>query len=525
MVKSRLSDMKALLPAIVAVLVTGCGGAFFIPSTTSYRMGASVDDLVLGDGSTVRSDDVLVPFFSSAVAEDPDVDALTVTLETEAESAAAAPVEYKLSTGSRAAGTASVADDGTATFYVSALSGGLPSFSLPPDLPLGSYILAFTATGGGSELARSSAQIYWLGDADFSLDSVVAYPPGTVPSSSAPVLPVGVPVLVEASVTVDPGIDAWITWYSGSKRIGGGRVSEGAYRMLWTPPSSEGFHPVRAELTPVEPPETRDPSVRYLSASTTVAVSADAPMPGLTLPDSSYSTVYRFLGNLADTSGTAELQSDQGEVPGFAPLLDDYGLAVGLEHSYSASRGVLPVDANGIVPFRIITRAALPSDGTVWTIRQDGADGVVDAMALDLTVEDGALVLLVESGGAELRLDAELPEKPRLAAYTIEIQFSPGGSGVEAKLLVDDMAVTTALLPSLPGLSDDGSLRFGGVGLAAANGADGSGLETTAGGGGTEGMNSDSTDGSFSLLATLASGYAVIVDDFAILRVFEKGAQ
>ncbi len=461
---NRAKNAFILFTCISATL-TGCGDSSFLLPTaaSSYGLGASVDGTTIAEGTPIKDGDIILPIFSSAVQDDPDISLLRVEVQTKDGAIAATPIEYEVTPGTRAYQPPTDATDGAARFLVSSLYDNLPTFTMPEDLPIGPYVLTFEAMSADAVLARKTVTIFWLGDADFSFSSLVAYPPGTIPSTKTPVIPLGVPVLVDAKVTIDEQLDGWISWYSNGKLLKKGRVADGMNRILWTPPRTEGLHTIRAELSPGIKDDGTEEPYAGIFATTTVAVSSDAQVPGLPYKDDTYQTIFRFLGNLSDASGN-QLDSISGGSPDFAPLLDSYGLLIGPTKEYKLDGGTVPVEDGRLIPFEATARLATLDAGFIWGMTIPGESGATGAFTMELYTEDSGVTLRVKSKDSVWQLDASTQSRSRYAAGLASIDVIPQTDGVKIELRVDGYPGDVLLVPTPIELSDSGSLAFGGVG-------------------------------------------------------------
>jgi hypothetical protein len=381
-----------------------------------------VDSLAL-----VRENDTLVPRFLSNIANDPDVQGLSVSILTPDGKVAGGTVTYTTSgstiTRGSETGTISLPPGGTSsgsgttgsstaaslatTVVVSRLDSRLPPFSLPADLALGSYILDFQVLGKDGVLSELKRPIFYLGSASWNVKALVSYPPGTGPSSQAPLFPPDVSLLLAVGLDADPRLNPYIRWYFGSTLIASGRVADGLSQILWKTQSSDGFYTIRAEVFPFPPADAGLPDTAGTPKELTVAVSSKAPFPGLPQSAGPYSREYNFMGTLADASGSSSLKSLGASTPEWRSSDTSYGLLVGPQNSYSYPEAPYPVAQNGLPPHRLTFHLAPLSPGLVARVSYAQDDG--SAVVLGLSVVAQGFACTLTKGGSGVTKITESP--------------------------------------------------------------------------------------------------------------------
>ncbi len=444
----------SLVLAAFALVITGCGDLNAVISADgSYRLDALIGTQSLEDTALVRQGDPLRPVFLSKVADDPDLVGLAVILKDERGAVLSDEVVYKL----RSARTAA---DGEAVLWVSRLDEQLPAFSLPEDLPPGSYSLDFRVLGTRGGLSESSMTFYYLKDVLFSAGSLRSYPPGEGPAATAPLFPPSVRLLLEMPVEAGPELDPYIRWTFKGKIIAEGKLSDGARFLLWETPKAEGFHEVRAEVFPYRPP-SGDGGRYGMSKRLSVAVSKAAPIPGDSEKGAAHLRLYRFLGTLADELAASDELAGTG-TPAWLPGSDSYGLALGEAAAYTLRQPLLDIAADGTARGEVYLRLALLGPGRIFRADFRGTDPR-DAFSLAALAVDGGLRLLLEAAGSAEKVDIPLSgySAPDFLTLRIFIQVAPVGVTVSVGVGDERASMTVPLALGLP-YSGGGSVVFGG---------------------------------------------------------------
>lgn len=466
-------------------MLLGCGDLNTVISADgSYRVGALVGTQGLEANALVRQGDSLRPVFLSKVADDPDLVGLAVVLKDERGAVLSDEVIYKLRSARAAA-------DSDALVWVSRLDEQLPAFSLPVDLPHGTYSLYFRVLGSRGGLSESSVTFYYLKDLLFSVGSLRSYPPGEGPAATAPLFPPSLRLLLEVPVQAGPELDPHIRWTVKGKTIAEGKLSDGARFLLWETPKAEGFHEIRAEVFPERPPSGE--GGRYgMSKRLSVAVSKAAPMPGGSEKGVSYLRLYRFLGTLSDELAPSDELTGTG-APEWLPGFDSYGLALGDTAAYTLRQPLFGIAADGTARGEVLLRFAVLGPGRIFRADFLGRDPT-DAFSLVALAVEGGLRLLLESSGSAETLDLPLPgySAPGFLTLRISMQVAPEGVAVSAGVGEVKSAMTMPLALGLP-YSGGGAVVFGGTEHLPAEYS------------GTEGAK---------LFSETPSGYTAILDEF-----------
>jgi len=475
--------LKGLLTAVVFFLsftaLTGCGGVnTLFTGDGSYRVTAFVGDQSVDSLALVRENDSLVPQFLSNIANDPDVRALSVSILTPDGKIAGGTITYTTSSGSTVArgseidtpggsggGTGAGTDPAASstaldtTVVVPRLDSRLPSFSLPADLALGSYLLDFKVLGKDGVLSELKRPIFYLGSATWNVKSLVSYPPGSGPSSQAPLFPPNVNLLLVVGLDTDPRLNPYIRWYFGSTLIASGRVADGLSQIVWKTKSPDGFYTIRAEVFPFPPASSGLPDTAGTPKELTVAVSSKAPFPGLPQSSGPYSREYDFMGTLADASGSSSLRSLGASTPVWRPSDTSYGLVVGPENSYSYPEAPFPVTQNGVPPHRLTFSLAPLAPGLVARVSYAQDDG--STVVLGLSVVSQGFACTLTKGGDGVTKIIETPLGNHL--QWVSIDFSIQNNRATARVFLKNDATSGQELTLSPvgSCTGAGSFQFG----------------------------------------------------------------
>ncbi|MDR1588226.1 MAG: hypothetical protein LBS57_12285, partial [Treponema sp.] len=350
---------RTFIALILLLLFSACGELdTVLPSSGTYRVNVLVNDVSLDTCSLVRYDDKIRPYFADSVANDPDVTGLVVYLQNsggeivgrktryalksaenkEADAAdettgagGESPEETESRTNAESdnaetaegsdAAEADETSGGEAVSYedfdrseilirVGSLDGDFPFFHLPENLGTGLYTMIFQVLGQGpaygekETLYRTEKILYYLGNSGFALSDIKTYLPGSLGMSR--LIPPGTAVMLEARVEYDNTLDPYIVWYNGRKRLGEGRLADGAGAMLWKTPEQTGFHTVRAEVFPYQTRQgiagiSRVISLPVSSKASVTSFFSEKYRDSFTGDNSALIHWYQFRGSLQDS--------------------------------------------------------------------------------------------------------------------------------------------------------------------------------------------------------------------------------
>ena len=514
--------LAILVFPVLAVILSACGDLnTVLTEDAAYRVSAFVGTRDVADASILRKGDAIRPAFLSSLSKDPDVVNLTVSLQsldgkpladdivygivrqTEARSTTStgasnpsgpvSPPEAKPSgtlspantnpsgpanpgsaTESKSGGPVSGSSASPADTYVFVrrLDDSLPTFALPADLPVGTYMLVYKVGGRRDTLAELRQTFYYIADATFRVGELRSYPPGKSPSSTAPIFPGGINLYLSVPVDADARLKPYAVWSLGGKQVRGGLLSKGSGAFLWKTPEQYKFHTLKVEVFPF-PPGDGSTDISGDIRNLTIAVSSDAPLPGLTVPKPV--RAYKFLGDLVDSMDpknkkkvlASSLQGDDM----WMPVSNSYGLEIGDQGAYGLAEAPLPVQNNAILPGELIVRFAALADGPVFKVSYD----TVPLKALDarpifisLSIKEMRPVLDIDYGSVSKRLEGSALLKNddfttiRVFMAADPEFFSVGMIAYEAE---ESKEYASAVLPTRiqldSPLSGTGQLQFG----------------------------------------------------------------
>ncbi|MFQ3547083.1 MAG: hypothetical protein SNJ56_02000 [Termitinemataceae bacterium] len=346
----------------------------------------------ISQGALVQSQAQFRPVFLSPVSGDPDVQYLSVTLSDLDLTPVSQDIIYTKIKG----------EQDQNRLYSPNFDTTLPTFALPEHIPIGFYYFNLRIHGNNGVLSEKRIPFYYLKDALFTVKEIRSYPPGIKPSESAPLFPPTIKLLLESVVDTDPRIDPYIIWYAGNRPFSQGRIAEGAHRVLWETPASEGFVTIRCELYP-EPPRKSGIQLPYLQNTLKIAVSKTAPTPGFSsniFSEGSSSQIFHFLGTLSseDSDDTTKLsfQNFGNSDPLWTPVDDSYGITIGTSYRYKLEQPLLPVKNTTISDGTFYLRIASYSQtavGTVFSTSYETIDNQKLIIELQKTAEGHSIIV------------------------------------------------------------------------------------------------------------------------------------
>jgi hypothetical protein len=395
----RRAGIFPLIISGVLLFLPACGDlGTVLPSTGSYRISAFADRAetagleingeknTLDENSIVRKDTVIHPFFVSSVTNDPDIFGLEVHLEDKTGKIGEA-VRYVLR-GFRGNG-----EEEVKTVYVGRLDEEFPVFPLPEDLAIGNYTLIFQVLGEKETLYRAEKPFYYVGEIDFRPEDIRLYLPY---GSDSQLIPPGAAVLLETGAGSAEDIDPYIIWHNGRKRLGEGKISEGAGRILWKAGDQTGFDTIRAEIFPFVP----EPEFRGYSREISLMISAKAEVKNaFHREEGSLARWYQFNGDLRDTkaplAAEKEMASKTGLAPKWFPAEGIYGLSVGPGSAYVLEDPLLSAGAEQ-ASGQLMIRFKPVAEGTILNAAF-ALEGSSEAPEITLFCERGNLHFLVKT--------------------------------------------------------------------------------------------------------------------------------
>jgi hypothetical protein len=238
--------------------------------------------------------------------------------------------------------------------------------------------------------------------------------------------------MLEARITAGEGLDPYLVWYDGKKRIGEGRSFAGGSRLFFTVPEENGFRLLRAEAFPFPPAKKKGPEnsgagerargkIRELS----LPVSFKGTGPDYFFPaekeGNNFVCRYLFAGDLRDSidSQPARLLVNESAAGasnwlGYGGI---YGLAVGVGDCYRIPQKIFRSfgqDEEKIFSFR----CKMLGDGPVFSALLSNGSG-----GLQLSRESDNLVLTLTAEGNSHTASADLPATEDFFSFTLSLAF------------------------------------------------------------------------------------------------------
>ncbi|MDR3342194.1 MAG: hypothetical protein LBT14_05285 [Treponema sp.] len=352
---------------------------------------------------------------------------------------------------------------------VTRLDRELPAFTLADTLEIGQYFMVFQVLGEREVLYKIEKPLYFLGNAEFIFDDIQRYLPGF--STDSHLIPTGINIMLEAQMISDKRLDPYVVWYSGRKRIGEGRLAEGADHLIWKAPERTGFQAIRAELFPFRPVSGIKGMVKELS----LPISSKSERRGYFSKTDHYIYWYQFHGTLQDSEAPGNtgrmLLSKQNKPPLWLPHAGMYGLSVGPEAVYLLPGDPFTLNKDEQGSGQLLFHVGVIADGTIFkalfnaeTNPSEVVKGMVKGMVnLKVSLTQGRLVLTVIADG---EVYEDFIRSAALQAedfITLLVQFNISGNRFTANVRFEDIATETAaktLILSTP-LNGTGTFQFG----------------------------------------------------------------
>ncbi len=281
---------------------------------------------------------------------------------------------------------------------LSSLDGLLPAFALPEGLASGPYSLEYEVFNGNVLIHSSKLRFYLLDLEKFSIESLIAYPPG--PNNDQIMLPAHSKALFELAFSANKEKDPWITWMLGKETLGAGHYPQG--RLLQSMPEESGLYTLKAFLYPEDPNKYPDFPLPFLFHNLAIAVSPEVRQenyPEIQQVDTAL--VYALRGSLESNVPTlGPLQAVNGGEPIWQPLRNDFGLYTGGKEVWHCRLGDDDERLalwNG--PIRILWNGAILEDGSFFSGSLE--DGKLTLLKWTLSFISDSFALIVQQAGSE----------------------------------------------------------------------------------------------------------------------------
>ncbi|MDR3334140.1 MAG: hypothetical protein LBT13_04535 [Treponema sp.] len=350
--------------------------------------------------------------------------------------------------------------------YVAHLDKELPSFTLSSSLEIGQYSMVFQIQGDQGVLYKIEKPLYFLGNAQFVFDDIQRYLPGV--SATSHLIPPGSNVLLEAEVLSDKRLDPYLIWYSGRKRIGEGKLSEGVNRFIWKVPEHTGFHAIKAELFPFQPGQGFKGTTKELS----LPVSAkSAPIGYFSKKADEYIQWYQFQGTLQDAKNPGNtgstLRSKNNKPPQWLPYAGIYGLSIGPDDVYVLPGVPFILDKTEQSSGQLNLHCKPLAEGTIvkmiFNAHFNPADLATAGVDMKVSITKGKLTITLTAEG-EVYEDSISSEILKTQNFiTLLVNFSIHENSFTANIYVEETGKETrakTFILSKP-LSGAGTVQFG----------------------------------------------------------------
>ncbi|GHU72008.1 hypothetical protein FACS189450_08990 [Spirochaetia bacterium] len=347
--------------------------------------------------------------------------------------------------------------------YVSRLDRDLPYFPPPKNLSIGRYTLVFQVLGKKEVLDQVERSVYYIGDVEFTPGDIQSYPPGIFTVS--PLMPPGLTIMLETQVRTGKGLDPYIVWYNGKKRIYEGSIAEGAGHFLWKTPDKTGFHTLRAEVFPFKPALNLKGTIRELS----LPVSVKHEYTGAFAKKADqFTNWYQFVGDLRDTKAPADmsraLTGAKNHSPRWLPAEGIYGLAIGPGNTYQVPFTPLVYSEDEQAEGKLLLRFSPVSAGIIFSALFERKDDSPVTLEMGLFTGKEGMILGLNVGENSIAIPLESPENK--AFITAGIGFSLSADYFTAALSLENSGndiPEPVIIPLSSPLSGKGTFRLGSV--------------------------------------------------------------
>ena len=470
-----VQKFRNLIFLAVAAYLCGCGPMdTLLPSAGTYKVSARINGIPVNELSFIGSGDKIRPYLEDPVSGDPDVTALIVflrnskgnimgwkviyTLDTEyieedddplyvspnissdvpsEETQENLDEEEALSEDDDLVSAEVVVEDKQAPEYyrngdeivipVMSLDAELPLFPMPKDLPMGRYTLVYQVMSGKDTLQRIEKNIYYLGNTVFSYNGIQVHLPGI--TETPQLIPKGTVIMLEAILDYGTGLNPYIVWYNGRRKIGEGNVSDGTGYLLWKAPEQSGFFSLRAEIFPTE---DYDGLSGYQKEISLLVSSKATDMHLVSENNSQLVHWYVFEGNLNDSKAISSmdraLKPAAKNSPRWMPSNGTYGLVTGTRNVFTLPK--ISVLNDGTETWQMLFRFKPLSNGEVLSVQFGDSNNVF----MILKTEDDNLALELVSPLGTVSQAYALPEQDSF--ITAEINFSTFEGMLSADLYI-----------------------------------------------------------------------------------------
>jgi len=416
------NTVKILTFLAVLAFLAGCENAF-MPSAGTYKLNARINGVLLDECSFINPEDKIYPYFEESVSDDPDVTALVVFLKNSNGDVIGKKVKYSLD---------ELAEEDETLVQIRNLDYNLPSFPLPENFPVGRYTMVLQVMGGDDILQKTEKTFYNMGYTVFSYEGINVHFPGI--TDNPQVIPKETILMLEVQLNFSGRIDPYIVWYNGRRKIGEGRLSEGAGCLFWTAPDESGFFSIRAEVFPAD----NYYGLAGYQKEIALLVSSKATDAHL-LSGNSAQLVhwYVFEGNLNDskmkTSAERAIKSSGNKNPKWIPVNGTYGIAAGPDNIYTLPK--ISISDYETEIWQAVFRFMPLSEGQIFSVLFEDYPDV----SMKLSMENKSLVLRLTSPENTVSQTVRVPEKKTFITAGVNFSFLPDRISAKVNIIEDSV--------------------------------------------------------------------------------------
>jgi hypothetical protein len=310
-------------------------------------------------------------------------------------------------------------------------------------------------------------------------------------------IPPGTVVLLNAAVQSGGSLDPYIAWYNGKTRIGEGRVSQGANRLLWKLPSHTSFQNIRAEVVPFPPLPNNERSSEALARpdrlllgktrEISLAVSSNVELTGTlsaflnNIETSQHGIVvrnYQLAGTLGDLKNplpindlnrTVSPKPNEENPPRWLPAKEVYGLGTGPVDMYGLPFSLGPENKRLLFVLRLlaVNKGALlsvafenPSAEFSFSLGDEGfslitvTENQEEQIPLRLPLDENFITLLLDFSFQQNSLSLTLRESGDFSPQVEKVItlpnsqdirgiFNLGGNGIFPVMILQGLSVVS----------------------------------------------------------------------------------
>jgi len=429
--------VKTLVFFAILAFFVGCEDAF-LPSVGTYKLNVRANGVLLDECSFITPEDKIYPYFEESVSSDPDVTALMVFLKNSSGEVIGKKIKYSLDE--------QVENDETLV-PVRNLDYNLPFFPFPEKFPVGRYAMVLQVMSGNDILQRTEKSFYNMGNTFFSFEGINVHFPGI--TGNPQIIPKETILMLEAQLDFNGRLDPYIVWYSGRRKIGEGKFSEGAGCLFWTAPEQSGFFSISAEVFPTD----NYFGLTGYQKEISLLVSSKTTDAHLVSENNAHLVHwYVFEGNLNDskmkTCAERAIKPSANKTPKWIPADGTYGIAAGPDNTYTLPKVFLSNYETEI--WQAVFRFMPLNEGQIFSVLFENYPDV----SMKLSMEDQNLVLRLTSSVKTVSQTVKVPEKKSFITAGINFSFLP--NQISAKINIIEDSVEQGELAARPILLETG---------------------------------------------------------------------